>query len=137
MCYIGIAKTYIKSKKYSAAPNYTPVNVLIRAYMRDQMCKEIIDKEESNQNVIYIPINELALSFNPLKFPNNLEDVMAKPLYTEVVNEVNKIISSEYIEYKKINTYENDESLMGKIILGIILFFCLIFFIKQTKSTSS
>ena len=39
LCYIGIAKNYIKSKKYSAAPNYTPVNVLIRTYMRDKMCK--------------------------------------------------------------------------------------------------
>lgn len=44
LCYVGIAKNYIKAKKYSSAPHYTAVNVLIRTYMRDKMSKEMVER---------------------------------------------------------------------------------------------
>lgn len=37
LCHIGIAKNFIKTKKYSQSPKYASVNLLIRNYMRDKM----------------------------------------------------------------------------------------------------
>jgi hypothetical protein len=38
---MGIAKTYLKNKKFGNAPKYSKVNILIRTYMFEKM-KEII-----------------------------------------------------------------------------------------------
>lgn len=39
LCYLGIAKAYLKTKKYAIGPTYSRVNVLIRTYMREMMCE--------------------------------------------------------------------------------------------------
>jgi hypothetical protein len=66
---LGLAKSYLKNKKYYKEPTYSRVNVLIRTYMREKMCSEIKEKEEKQDSIIYIPTNKLALSFNPNNYP--------------------------------------------------------------------
>jgi hypothetical protein len=72
LCHIGIAKNFIKTKKYSLAPKYVTVNVLIRNYMRDKMWEEVKFKEETYDSVFFIPTNDLALTFNSKNIPNGM-----------------------------------------------------------------
>ena len=39
LCFLGLAKLFLKNKKYSNTPTYNRVNVLIRTYMREKMCE--------------------------------------------------------------------------------------------------
>lgn len=72
-----MAKSFIKTKKYSLAANYSTVNVLIRTYMRDKMEEEVKSKEENYDSVIFVPTSELALSFSPKKMPRGVEELMS------------------------------------------------------------
>ena len=72
MCHIGAAKEFLKTKKYSEGPKYNRVNVQIRPYMREKMHEEMKCKEEKYDNVVFVPSNELALSFNPNIYPKEL-----------------------------------------------------------------
>ena len=60
-----------------------------------------------------------------------MEDFMTKDYYTAIVNEVNNIITTEYVRYKSSNLIKVSESLFGKIILGTLLLLCLLFCVKQ------
>lgn len=44
LCYIGVAKNYFKSQKYSETPKYRRVNILIRTYMYENMHSIIEEK---------------------------------------------------------------------------------------------
>jgi hypothetical protein len=131
LCHIGIAKNFIKTKKYSMAPRYAPVNLLIRNYMRDKMWEEVKFKEETYDSVFFIPTNDLALTFNSQRIPNGMEEFMPKDYYTGIVNQVNAIITTEYVRYKSSNLINVSESLSGKLILGTLLLLSLLFCFNQ------
>ena len=48
--------------------------------------------EDKYENVVYIPVNELGLSFNPLNFPKELEDSLEEEEFESILREVNAII---------------------------------------------
>jgi hypothetical protein len=47
LCYIGLAKNYLKSQKYTSSPNYRRVNILIRTYMYENMMNIVEEKMEN------------------------------------------------------------------------------------------
>lgn len=66
-----------------------------------------------------------------------MEEFMPKDYYSDVVNEVNNIITTEYVRYKSSNLINVSESLSGKIILGTLLLLCLLFCFNQNVCKSS
>jgi hypothetical protein len=79
------------------------VNLLIRTYMRDKMWEEVKYKEETYDSVFFIPTNDLALTFNSRKVPKGVLELMPEEYYIGIINEVNRIITTEYVRYKSSN----------------------------------
>lgn len=47
----------------------------------------------------------MALSFNPLKYPGEIDEIMPRSYYSSVIVEVNRIITAEYVRYKLSNIF--------------------------------
>lgn len=77
--------------------------------------------------MFFIPVSELALSFNPLSIPKGLEEFMTVDFFTSIIEQVNSIITTEYVKYKSSNLLSANESLTGKLILGILFILSLVF----------
>ena len=58
-----------------------------------------------------IKINSTALSFNPNKRPQELEESISKKKYGQIIEGVNRIIESEYKKYKMGSTNNLNYSL--------------------------
>ncbi len=68
--------------------------------MREKMHEEVKSREQKYDNVVFIPTNELALSFNPNSYPALLQESIPKAQYASIINHVNGIIEKEYVDYK-------------------------------------
>ena len=120
LCHIGVAKEYLKNKVHSQVPSYSPVNVLIRTYMRDKMEQCMREKESSEDSVVFVPTTPLALSFNPNEFPPALAKVLPHAAYSQVIQQVNLIIEQEYLRVKGSSIVRREETLTGKLLLGAV-----------------
>jgi hypothetical protein len=135
LCHIGAAKEFLKAKKYSEGPTYSRVNVQIRPYMREKMYEEVKVKEQKYENVVFVPTNELALSFNPLSYPPELEDSISPEHFGAIVQQVNSIIEKEYVSYKSSSIHMFTESLLAQIVLALVALVVLLFCANPLKGT--
>ena len=68
--------------------------------MYEKMYEQVKNRQYKYDNVVFIPSNELALSFSLNNYPSKLEQTVSADEYQWVISRVNSIISEEYIGYK-------------------------------------
>lgn len=88
--------------------------------MREKMHEEVKVKEQNYENVVFVPSNELALSFNPNRYPKQLKDSVSPAQFSFVISHVNSLIESEYVSYKSSSLQTLSESLLARVTLLVI-----------------
>ena len=100
LCYIGIAKNQLKNASSSNIAKYSRVGILIRPYMNPVMSTRLEEMRDYEPQTIYIKANQTALSFNPKRIPEALEERLSKRKYAQIIRGVNGIIDEEYKKNK-------------------------------------
>lgn len=140
LCYIGIAKNQLKNASSSNIAKYSRVGILIRPYMNPVMSTRLEEMRDYEPQTIYIKANQTALSFNPKRIPEALEERLSKRKYAQIIRGVNGIIDEEYKKYKMGSSVHIKNSITYSEIVTYTLI-CLILLImvifKQHSDSTS